>query len=97
MIFEDAHWIDPSSLELFESNRRQSSRRLRVLLVVTFRPEFDPSWIRRQHVSALTLNRLAQRETNAMIDSWSETSSFLQGFGRTLSSVPTVSPCSWRR
>ena len=40
-----------------------------MLLVVTFRPEFDPSWIRRQHVSALTLNRLAQRDTNAMIDS----------------------------
>ena len=41
---------------------------LRVLLIVTFRPEFEPPWIGRPHVTALTLNRLAQREVDAMID-----------------------------
>ena len=41
---------------------------LRVLLIVTFRPEFEPPWIGRPHVTALTLNRLAQREIDAMID-----------------------------
>jgi predicted ATPase len=35
---------------------------------VTFRPEFEPPWIGRPHVTALTLNRLAQREIDAMID-----------------------------
>ena len=41
---------------------------LRVLLIVTFRPEFEPPWIGRPHVTALTLNRLAQRDIDAMID-----------------------------
>jgi len=39
-----------------------------VLLIVTFRPEFDPPWIGRPHVTALAINRLAQREVGAMID-----------------------------
>jgi predicted ATPase len=41
---------------------------LRVLLLVTFRPEFQPPWIGRSHVTALTLNRLAQRDIAALID-----------------------------
>ena len=41
---------------------------LRVLLIVTFRPEFEPPWIGRPHVTALTINRLAEREVGAMID-----------------------------
>ena len=41
---------------------------LRVLLIVTFRPEFEPPWIGRPYVTALTLNRLAQRDIEAMID-----------------------------
>ncbi len=67
MIFEDAHWTDPTSLELFgRAVDRIAS--LRVLLIVTFRPEFAPSWIGRPHVTALTINRLAQRDIDAMID-----------------------------
>jgi predicted ATPase len=41
---------------------------LRVLLLVTFQPEFDPPWIGRPYVTALTLNRLAEREISAVID-----------------------------
>jgi predicted ATPase len=67
MIFEDAHWIDPTSLELF-SRTVDRLRTLRVLLIVTFRPEFDPPWIGRPYVTALTINRLAEREVSAMID-----------------------------
>ena len=44
------------------------SRAFRVLLIVTFRPEFAPPWIGRPHVTALTINRLAQRDIEAMID-----------------------------
>jgi class 3 adenylate cyclase/predicted ATPase len=67
MILEDAHWTDPTSLELFgRAVDRIAS--LRVLLIVTFRPEFAPPWIGRPHVTALTLNRLAEREISAMID-----------------------------
>jgi predicted ATPase len=67
MIFDDAHWTDPTSLELFGRivDRIPS---LPVLLIVTFRPEFDPPWIGRPHVTALTINRLAQRDIGAMID-----------------------------
>jgi len=67
MIFEDAHWTDPTSLELF-GRAVDRIAGLRVLLIVTFRPEFAPPWIGRSHVTALTLNRLAQRDINAMID-----------------------------
>src|ERR1700693_2355026 len=41
---------------------------LRALLIVTFRPEFEPPWIGRPHVTSLTLNRLTRREIDAMID-----------------------------
>jgi class 3 adenylate cyclase len=67
MIFEDAHWTDPTSLELFNRivNRIPT---LRVLLIVTFRPEFEPPWLGRPYVTSLTINRLAEREVGAMID-----------------------------
>jgi class 3 adenylate cyclase/predicted ATPase len=67
MIFEDAHWTDPTSLEMF-GRAVDRIANLRVLLLVTFRPEFAPPWIGRPHVTALTLNRLTQRDIDAMID-----------------------------
>jgi predicted ATPase/class 3 adenylate cyclase len=67
MILEDVHWIDPTSLEAFDRvvGRIQT---LRVLLIVTFRPEFNPPWIGQPHVTAMTINRLTHREAGAMID-----------------------------
>jgi len=67
MIFEDAHWSDPTSLEAF-SRMVERIASLPVLLVVTFRPEFMPPWIGPSHVSALTINRLNQSEIGEMID-----------------------------
>ena len=67
MIFEDAHWADPTTLELF-GRIVDKIPTLRVLLIVTFRPEFEPPWIGRAHVTPLTINRLAEREVGAMID-----------------------------
>ena len=67
MIFEDAHWTDPTSLEAF-GRVVDRVRSLPVLLIVTFRPEFEPPWIGRPYVTALTINRLAQRDVEAMID-----------------------------
>jgi predicted ATPase len=43
MVFEDAHWIDPTSRELLDLTVERA-RSLPVLLIVTFRPEFQPSW-----------------------------------------------------
>jgi len=67
MIFEDAHWTDPTSLEVF-GRVVNGIAILPVLLIVTFRPEFDPPWIGQPHVTALTINRLTQRDVAAMID-----------------------------
>jgi class 3 adenylate cyclase/predicted ATPase len=66
MILEDAHWADPTSLEAF---RRTVDRikTLPVLLVVTFRPEFNAPWAGRSHVTSLALNRLGEREAAAII------------------------------
>jgi len=67
MIFEDVHWIDPTSLEAV-GRTVDRLMTLGVLLIVTYRPEFEPPWIGRPYVTALTLNRLGEREITAMID-----------------------------
>jgi class 3 adenylate cyclase/predicted ATPase len=67
MVFEDAHWSDPTSLELL-GRAVDRIRTLSVLLIVTFRPEFEPGWIGQPHVTSLSLNRLAPREVGAIID-----------------------------
>jgi predicted ATPase len=67
MIFEDAHWADATSLELFD-RVVNTLPRLRALLIVTFRSGFELPWVGRPYVTALTLNRLAEREVGAMID-----------------------------
>ena len=67
MVFEDAHWTDPTTLELF-GRVVDRIRTLRVLLLVTFRSEFQAPWVGRPYVAALTINRLAERDISAMID-----------------------------
>jgi hypothetical protein len=62
-----AHWTDPTSLELV-GRVLERIVELRVLLIVTFRPEFDPPWMSLPHVTALTINRLGRRDINAIID-----------------------------
>jgi predicted ATPase len=67
MIFEDAHWADPTSLEVL-SRAVNRIATLRVLLIVTFRSEFEPPWVGGPYVTALTLNRLPQGEVGVIID-----------------------------
>ncbi len=66
MIIEDAHWIDPTSLEVFGRTVDQI-KPLQALLIVTFRPEFNAPWAGRSHVTSLALNRLGEREAAAII------------------------------
>jgi class 3 adenylate cyclase len=66
-ILEDAHWSDPTSLEAF-GRLVDRIRTLRVLLIVTFRPEFEPPWVGQPHVTTLSLNRLGHRDVGTMID-----------------------------
>jgi class 3 adenylate cyclase/predicted ATPase len=66
MIVEDAHWIDATSLETFGRVVDRIAT-LPALLIVTFRPEFDPLWIGRPSVTAVTINRLTQRDVATLI------------------------------
>jgi class 3 adenylate cyclase/predicted ATPase len=66
MVFEDIHWIDPTSLELL-SLVIERIRSRAVLLIVTFRPEFDPPWEGQSHVTTVTLNRLGESEVATLI------------------------------
>jgi predicted ATPase len=66
MIFEDAHWTDPTSLEAF-GRIAVAIKTLPVLLIVTFRPEFNAPWVGQSHVTSLTLNRLGERDATAII------------------------------
>ena len=66
MIFEDAHWVDPTSLEVL-GRTVDRIKTLPVLLIVTFRPEFAAPWVGQSHVTSLTLNRLGEREAAAII------------------------------
>ena len=66
MIFEDIHWIDPTSLEML--NRTVDRiKTLPVLLIVTFRPEFNAPWTGQSRVTSLVLNRLGEHEAAAII------------------------------
>jgi class 3 adenylate cyclase/tetratricopeptide (TPR) repeat protein len=66
MIFEDVHWIDPTSLEAL-GRIMDRIKGLPTLLIVTFRPEFDAPWVGQSYVTSLTLNRLGEREAAAIV------------------------------
>jgi class 3 adenylate cyclase len=66
MVLEDAHWIDPTSVELFGLIIHRIQR-LPVLLLITFRPEFSSPWTGYAHVVSLTLSRLGQRQGAQMV------------------------------
>jgi class 3 adenylate cyclase/predicted ATPase len=66
MVWEDVHWSDPTTRESLDLLIDRVPR-LRVLMILTFRPEFTPPWIGRPHVTMLTLNRLPRRHGAEMI------------------------------
>ena len=65
MVLEDAHWFDPTSLEIFSLTVERIAS-LPVLLVITARPEFAPPWPSHAYVSTVTLNRLGKHEGEAL-------------------------------
>ena len=65
-VIEDAHWIDPSTLE--GANRLiEAAKTAPVLLLVTFRPEFFPPWLDQKHVTTIQLNRLERDKASTMV------------------------------
>jgi class 3 adenylate cyclase/predicted ATPase/energy-coupling factor transporter ATP-binding protein EcfA2 len=67
LVFEDVHWIDPTSLELLERLRDEVASH-RMLVLVLFRPGFAPGWGDLPHVASLMLNRLDRKQVAAMIE-----------------------------
>src|SRR5262249_45202526 len=67
LVFEDAHWIDPTSRELLDLVVDRA-RILPVLLIVTFRPEFQPPWTGQPQVTMLALNRLDRHDRTIMVE-----------------------------
>ena len=65
MILEDAHWIDPTTSELFELTIDRLQR-LPILLLISFRPEFTSPCVA-AHITSLTLNRLGRNQGVAII------------------------------
>ena len=68
-----------------------------MLLIITYRPEFEPPWIGRPYVTALSLNRLGDREIAAIIDGLTGNTPLPKVSGRTLPSALTAFPCSLRK
>ena len=66
MVLADLHWSDPTTRDLLDLLIDRFPA-LRVLLVLTFRPEFTPTWIGRPHVTLLSLSRLAPRQCAELI------------------------------
>jgi len=66
MIFEDAHWADPTSVELMGRMLRRVVG-LRAVVIANFRPEFTPPWLGLGNVTLLTLNQLGRRQVIELI------------------------------
>ncbi|MCZ6758810.1 MAG: AAA family ATPase [Gemmatimonadetes bacterium] len=67
VLFEDAHWVDPTSLEYLELmvGRAQTAH---LLVVITFRPEFTHSWSIHTHITSLMLNRFGRNLVAEMLN-----------------------------
>jgi class 3 adenylate cyclase len=66
MIFEDLHWIDPSSREVLDLTVEKITG-LPVLLIPTYRPEFQPPWVGGSQVTVIALNRLGRSEGATLV------------------------------
>jgi class 3 adenylate cyclase/predicted ATPase len=61
LLMEDLHWMDPSTLELLGEILDQIPQ-TQVLLLVTYRPDFEPSWGARSHLTPMLLSRMTRAQ-----------------------------------
>jgi class 3 adenylate cyclase/predicted ATPase/energy-coupling factor transporter ATP-binding protein EcfA2 len=66
VVMEDVHWADPSSLEVIGLLVEQAPT-ARMLIVLTYRPEFVPPWPMRSHISLLVLTRLPRQQVEGIV------------------------------
>jgi predicted ATPase len=93
MVLEDVHWIDPTSRELLDLTVDRV-RRLPVLLAITFRPEFQPPSGGRSHVMNLALNRLGERDGEALVQKLAGYAALTPDIGR---NCTRASQRHWKR
>ena len=67
LLFEDAHWADPTSLEVLDL-LVERTRNIPLLLVLAHRLEFQNRWAKHGHVSALNLSKLTKAQTGTMVN-----------------------------
>ncbi|HZU90438.1 MAG TPA: adenylate/guanylate cyclase domain-containing protein, partial [Stellaceae bacterium] len=67
MLFEDAHWADATSLEVLDLTFERV-RALPVLVLITFRPEYEAPWTGLSHVTGIALDRLPPAEVEALAE-----------------------------
>ena len=68
MVWEDIHWIDPTSLDLLDRLIERAAG-MPVLVVATFRSDFTPPWQGQAHIAPLALNRLDRSANLALLNS----------------------------
>lgn len=67
VVCEDMHWADATTLELFDLTVERI-RGLPILVLMTFRPEFEPPWVGLPNVSLLRLDRLDRQDARALVE-----------------------------
>jgi class 3 adenylate cyclase len=67
MLYEDAHWADPTSLEVLDL-LIDRVKAIPLLIVLTHRPEFQPKWDSHGHVTALNLSKLTRAQSTSIVD-----------------------------
>jgi class 3 adenylate cyclase/tetratricopeptide (TPR) repeat protein len=67
IILEDAHWIDPTSAELFQL-MIDRIRSMPVVVLIAYRPSFNPPWTGFSHVTSLSLGHLSHRQSAALVE-----------------------------
>ena len=67
ILFEDGHWADATSLEVLDLMIEQV-RRLPILLLITFRPEFDAPWSGAPDITSMTLGRLDRVQAETLVE-----------------------------
>jgi class 3 adenylate cyclase/tetratricopeptide (TPR) repeat protein len=67
LVVEDAHWIDPTSLEHLNLHIAQAQDQPNAMVIVTYRPEFNAPWIGQPHATLIALNRLSRRQCKTIV------------------------------
>jgi predicted ATPase len=95
MLLEDAHWVDPTTQEAFELTVSRIAQH-RILLVITYRPEYIAPWVGQSNVTSLTLNRLSRRQGTQLVAKLTRAKRCHRKCSSKSSHTPTVCRCSSR-